>query len=145
MLTPTIRRKIQLFSADVVVDAVGDAETEYALKTLANNDHSEADLLARACRWGRILLLLTTKTLVGSPVFTIDGLQYGWASGTLKKPSHPMQETITPTSAGIWLLEIHQVFPHDITHIALDATVTTLGAGDKISWDYTGCFLYLEV
>lgn len=145
MLQPTIRRKIQLYSADVVVDSAGDAETEYALKTVANNDQSEANLLARACRWGRILLVLTTKTLVGSPVFTIDGLQYGWASGTLKKPTHPMQETIAPVTAGIWLLEIHQVFPHDCTHIALDATVTTLDGSNKISWDYTGCYLYLEV
>jgi hypothetical protein len=145
MLQPVIRHKIQLYSADIVVDAVGDAETVYALKTLANFNKSEADLLARACRWGRILLQLTTKTLVGSPVFTIDGIRYGWASGTLQKPSHPTQQTITPTTAGLWLLEIHQVFPHDITHIALDATVTTLGAGDKISFDYENTYLYLEV
>ena len=145
MLNPTIRRKIQLFSADVVVDAEGDAETVYALKTLANNDKSEADLIARACRWGRILLALTTKTLVGSPVFTIDGLQCGYAAATLYKPSHPMQETITPTTAGLFFLEIHQAFPHDMTHIALAATVTTLDGSNKISFDYTGCFLYVEV
>lgn len=146
MLQPIIRHSIQLFSADTIITSEATAETVYALKTgPARGKNSEAELLARACRWGRILLRLVMKSKAASPVFRIDGLQYGWAAGTLYKPTHPLQETITPTTDGLHLLEIHQVIPADITHIALAATVTTLDGSNKITYDYTGCYLYLEV
>jgi hypothetical protein len=146
MLQPIIRHSIQLFAADVLVDSAADSNTVYALKTGPERaKNSEAELLARACRWGRILLRLTIKSKAASPVFTVDGLQYGWAAATLAKPTHPLQETISPILDGLYLLEIHQVIPADITHIALATTVTTLDGTNKVTYDYTGCFLYLEV
>ena len=145
MLTPIIRHRIQLFAADTVASSEATAETVYELKTKPAYHESEAELLARACRWGRILLRLTIKSKAASPVFTVDGLQYGWAAGTLYKPTHPLQETISPILDGLYLLEIHQVIPADITHIALATTVTTLDGTNKVTYDYTGCYLYLEV
>jgi hypothetical protein len=119
---PTIRRTITLLNA---VDCVAEAGVEAEL-TLTEQQRS--DLAQASCYCG-VSLRVLIGTLVGSPSFVIDGLQYS-IDGT-NWATLPSIVNITVTAAGEKaIVLLTDLIPAAVTKLRLSATVTTLTAGN---------------